>query len=110
MSEFIFIQQCHRNPLLTLRSEGFLHPSPCCPGSTAACRGNGQKPHRGSCEAHQVGVERIMFSVDYPYGSMTEARAFLQHLPVSKIDRERIAHGNAEKLFGLQNTARCELP
>ena len=59
---------------------------------------------------HQAGVERIMFSVDYPYGSMTEARAFLQHLPVSEIDRERIAHGNAEKLFGLQNTARCELP
>ena len=49
----------------------------------------------------EVGVERIMFSVDYPYGSMTEARAFLEHLPVSPADRERIAHGNAEKLFGL---------
>ncbi len=49
----------------------------------------------------EVGVERIMFSVDHPYGSMAEARAFLQHLPVSEADRERIAHGNAEKLFGL---------
>jgi hypothetical protein len=49
----------------------------------------------------EVGVERIMFSVDYPYGSMAEARAFLQHLPVSAADRERIAHGNAEKLLGL---------
>ncbi len=47
----------------------------------------------------EVGVERIMFSVDYPYGSMAEARAFLDHLPVSAGDRERIAHGNAEKLF-----------
>ena len=49
----------------------------------------------------EVGVGRIMFSVDYPYGSMTEARAFLEQLPVTGADRERIAHGNAEKLFGL---------
>jgi len=49
----------------------------------------------------EVGVERIMFSVDYPYGSMEEAKSFLQHLPVSEADRERIAHGNAETLFGL---------
>jgi predicted TIM-barrel fold metal-dependent hydrolase len=49
----------------------------------------------------EVGVARIMFSVDHPYGSMAEARAFLQHLPVSEGDRERIAHGNAETLLGL---------
>ncbi len=49
----------------------------------------------------EVGVERIMFSVDYPYGSMAAARAFLEQLPVSAADRERIAHGNAEKLFGV---------
>jgi uncharacterized protein len=49
----------------------------------------------------EIGVERIMFSVDYPYGSMEEARSFLQHVPVSETDRERIARGNAELLFGL---------
>ena len=49
----------------------------------------------------EVGVDRIMFSVDHPYGSMADARAFLQQLPVSEADRERIAHGNAEKLLGL---------
>lgn len=49
----------------------------------------------------EVGVDRIMFSADYPYGSMEEARSFLQHLPVSESDRERIAHGNAERLFKL---------
>lgn len=49
----------------------------------------------------EVGVDRIMFSVDYPYGSMTEARAFLQCLPVTDADREHIAHGNAEKILGL---------
>jgi len=49
----------------------------------------------------EVGVERIMFSVDYPYGSMARGRAFLEQLPVSAADRERIAHGNAERLFKL---------
>jgi len=49
----------------------------------------------------EVGVERIMFSVDHPYGSMAEARAFLDHIPVSAADRERIAHGNAERLLNL---------
>jgi predicted TIM-barrel fold metal-dependent hydrolase len=49
----------------------------------------------------EVGVDRIMFSADYPYGSMATAREFLDHLPVSAADRERIAHGNAERLLGL---------
>ncbi len=47
------------------------------------------------------GVERIMFSADFPYQSMKDARAFLEQLPVGAADKERIAHGNAEKLFGL---------
>ncbi len=49
----------------------------------------------------EVGVERIMFSADDPYQSMEKSVAFLQHAPVSEADRERIAHGNAEKLLRL---------
>jgi len=49
----------------------------------------------------QVGVDRIMFSADHPYASMEQARKFLDQLPVSTSDRERIAHGNAEALFGI---------
>lgn len=48
----------------------------------------------------QVGIDRIMFSADHPYASMKQARAFLDQLPVSTADRERIANGNAERLFG----------
>ncbi len=51
----------------------------------------------------EVGVDRIMFSADYPYASMHEARQFLDRLPVAPVDRERIAHGNAERLLGLGN-------
>ena len=47
------------------------------------------------------GVDRIMFSADYPYQSMPWARSFLDQIPVSAADKERIAHGNAERLFGL---------
>ncbi|HJX82840.1 MAG TPA: amidohydrolase family protein, partial [Candidatus Angelobacter sp.] len=47
------------------------------------------------------GVDRMMFSVDHPYQSMAEGRAFLEQLPVSAADKERIAYGNAEKLFKL---------
>jgi uncharacterized protein len=47
------------------------------------------------------GVDRIMFSADHPYQSMAKARGFLETLPVNAVDKERIAHGNAEKLFGL---------
>jgi len=49
----------------------------------------------------EVGVDRIMFSADYPYSSMVEARTFLDQLPVSPADKERIAHGNAERLLRL---------
>lgn len=49
----------------------------------------------------QVGADRIMFSADYPFAPMAAARAFLDQLPVSPADRERIADGNAERLLGL---------
>jgi predicted TIM-barrel fold metal-dependent hydrolase len=49
----------------------------------------------------EVGVDRIMFSADYPYASMAQARTFLDQLPVSPADKERIAHGNAERLLRL---------
>ena len=47
----------------------------------------------------QVGVDRIMFSADYPYSSMLAARNFLEQLALSPADINRIAHGNAEHLF-----------
>jgi predicted TIM-barrel fold metal-dependent hydrolase len=47
----------------------------------------------------QVGVDRIIFSADYPYSSMESARTFLDQIPVSPADKERIAHANAERLL-----------
>jgi uncharacterized protein len=49
----------------------------------------------------EVGIDRIMFSADYPYQSMAQVRAFLDYILVNAADKERIAHRNAEKLFKL---------
>jgi predicted TIM-barrel fold metal-dependent hydrolase len=48
-----------------------------------------------------LGVDRILYSVDYPYLTLTGARTFLESLPISQRDKEKIAHGNAEALLGL---------
>ena len=51
---------------------------------------------------HKVlGADRILYSVDYPYLTNTGARDFLERLPISQTDKEKIAHGNAESLLGL---------
>ncbi len=47
----------------------------------------------------EVGADRVMFSADHPYASMKEARDFLDRIPVAPADREKIAHGTAERLF-----------
>jgi uncharacterized protein len=49
----------------------------------------------------EVGADRIMYSADYPFGQLSEARSFLDQLPVSPADKEKIAHLNAELLLGL---------
>lgn len=49
----------------------------------------------------QVGVDRVAFSADYPFGSMRAARAFLDDLPLTHDERARISHRNAERLLRL---------
>jgi len=48
------------------------------------------------------GADRILFSVDYPFSSNETGYAFLERLPVSEADREKIAHGNADRLLKLR--------
>jgi predicted TIM-barrel fold metal-dependent hydrolase len=51
------------------------------------------------CALSVVGIDRLMFSVDYPYSDNAVGRAFLDALPVAPADRDKIAHGNAERLL-----------
>lgn len=48
-----------------------------------------------------MGAKRIIYSVDYPYLSAVDARAFLENAPISREEKEMIAHGNAERLLKL---------
>ncbi|MEV0074091.1 MULTISPECIES: amidohydrolase family protein [unclassified Amycolatopsis] len=48
-----------------------------------------------------VGVDRILYAVDYPFIGNEGAVAFLQDAPISDEDKEKIAHRNTERLLGL---------
>jgi uncharacterized protein len=49
----------------------------------------------------QVGVGRVAFSTDYPFGSMRGCRDFLDQLPLGDDDRAAISYRNAERLLGV---------
>jgi len=51
------------------------------------------------CALATFGVDRIMFSVDHPFGDSRRATSYLASAPVSAQDREKIAHRNAESLL-----------
>jgi predicted TIM-barrel fold metal-dependent hydrolase len=48
-----------------------------------------------------MGADRIMYSVDYPYGKNEHGRTFLEQAPISPTDRAKIAHENAERVLKL---------
>jgi uncharacterized protein len=48
------------------------------------------------------GIDRLMFSVDYPYASNAEGRKFLDNIPLKGADLEKFAHGNADRLLKLK--------
>ena len=49
----------------------------------------------------EVGSDRILYSVDYPYESMRELAPWFDTCPISENDRLKIGRTNAQKLFKL---------
>jgi predicted TIM-barrel fold metal-dependent hydrolase len=47
------------------------------------------------------GADRILFSVDHPFSDNAQATAFLRNAPLSPADKQKIAHGNAQRLLRL---------
>jgi 2,3-dihydroxybenzoate decarboxylase len=47
----------------------------------------------------EVGADAVMFSIDYPYESSREAVAGFERTTLPTAEREKIAHGNAERLL-----------
>ena len=49
----------------------------------------------------EVGADRVLYSVDYPFEDMIEAKDWFDQAPISDSDRMKIARDNAQKLFHL---------
>jgi gamma-resorcylate decarboxylase len=49
----------------------------------------------------EVGADRVLYSVDYPFEDMVEAKDWFDQASISDTDRMKIGHGNAQKLFHL---------
>ena len=51
------------------------------------------------------GIDRIMFSVDYPYSPNKRGRDFLNEVALSPADMAKLTHGNADRLLKLKTGA-----
>ncbi len=49
----------------------------------------------------EVGADRVLYSVDYPYEDVVEAREWFDQASISEFDRSKIARANAKQLFRL---------
>jgi 2,3-dihydroxybenzoate decarboxylase/5-carboxyvanillate decarboxylase len=61
---------------------------------------SGMNDHKVLKFCHEaLGPDNILFAIDYPYQESVEAANFMNSSPLSEADNEKIAHGNAEKVF-----------
>jgi predicted TIM-barrel fold metal-dependent hydrolase len=62
----------------------------------------------------KIGVENVMWAIDYPYQPTSPAVAFIENAPLSAAERSLVAHGNAERIFKIAlapaNLARARSP
>jgi predicted TIM-barrel fold metal-dependent hydrolase len=47
----------------------------------------------------EMGVDRILFSIDYPFADNVEGRQFVDSAPLSQADKDKILSHNAMKLL-----------
>lgn len=53
------------------------------------------------CARSVLGLDRILYSVDYPFSPTTNGQKFLASLDLSDDERNALTHGNAERLLKL---------
>ena len=49
----------------------------------------------------ELGVDRVLFSADYPFEEVGDAASWFDGAEISEADRLKIGRTNAQKLFGL---------
>jgi 2,3-dihydroxybenzoate decarboxylase len=53
------------------------------------------------CAIAEMGEDRVLFSVDYPYENAEEAATWIDTTPLTDGQREKICYRNAERVLGL---------
>jgi 5-carboxyvanillate decarboxylase len=49
-----------------------------------------------------LGIDNVMWAIDYPYQPSAPAVKFMDTAPVSAAEREKLYHGNAERIFHIK--------
>jgi 2,3-dihydroxybenzoate decarboxylase len=106
MGEFLpaqlpHLDQCYgyldsgvQKPLNKLPSEYF--------GTNIAITTSGVFSHQALTDAiTAIGIDNVMFSIDYPYEPIGQAAEFMRTAPLAPADKERVAHANAERILRL---------
>ena len=71
-------------------------------GTNIAITTSGVFSHQALTDAiATIGIDNVMFSIDYPFESTGEAADFMRTAPLSPADLARVAHVNAERILRL---------
>jgi 2,3-dihydroxybenzoate decarboxylase len=54
------------------------------------------------CAVEALGIDNVLFSVDWPFEPNSTAMEYLRKLPISELDREKVAHLNAERVLRIE--------
>jgi predicted TIM-barrel fold metal-dependent hydrolase len=49
----------------------------------------------------KLGIDSVMWAIDYPFQPTAPAVAFIESAPLTDEERSKVAHGNAERIFGI---------
>lgn len=67
--------------------------------TTGVCQGSSLQ-----CAIAEMGEDRVLFSVDYPYEDATEAAQWIETTPLTGDQREKLCYRNAERVLKLDST------
>ncbi|HEX8968354.1 MAG TPA: amidohydrolase family protein [Chloroflexota bacterium] len=57
------------------------------------------------CAMLEIGIDRILFSVDWPFVDSAPGMMWMETVPLSAEDKAKMLHGNAQRLLKLPSTA-----
>lgn len=65
---------------------------------------SGQESHAAlAFSIATLGVENVLWAIDYPYERSAPAVAFMDSAPVSEVDRKKLYYENAERVFNIRS-------